>query len=300
MFSCAQGHRERVVAEFEPILLRYDGLDTDSGLIDLTQIGLSLQGASKILGSAGSLVVTGQYARRAPALSVKVFGGVAHKGSWEIPAVLVTLAPVVTPLLPHIQDFTKKAATKAVTGIFNFAVARLSGRKRESEMAFGIAETALREMGHTSRAAIEAVERIALNQRPAVRLFVSPIGESCGSARVGDQSNGAIEIDKTTRDAIDAAEPFEIGQFSQFDILISELDLVNRSCKFAVRDSDDPDHRLTGIIVDPVLEKPENPYSKSMSLQRWLQVIAKPELRDGEVERLYISETIPRLQLTSG
>lgn len=55
-----------------------------------------------------------------------------------------------------------------------------------------IVETALIEMGHTSRTAIEAMERVAMNNVPAVRLFVSPVGQSCETAQIGSRDNGAL------------------------------------------------------------------------------------------------------------
>jgi hypothetical protein len=160
-------------------------------------------------------------------------------------------------------------------------------------MAMDVAKKALEEMGQTSRAAIEAVERIALSQRPAVRLFVSPVGESCATARIGEDANGAILIDKPTRDAIEGPEPIEIGDTGRFEILLSELDLKNRSCKFSIRDDDDQDHRTNGEITDPILITPNNPYTAALNAQRWIAVVGKPQLKDGELERLYISDLAP-------
>jgi hypothetical protein len=64
--------------EFRPIILRYEGLEADRHLIDLGQVGLSIHGAAQLLGSAGTVVLTGHYARRAPALSVKALRSAAN------------------------------------------------------------------------------------------------------------------------------------------------------------------------------------------------------------------------------
>jgi hypothetical protein len=50
----------------------------------------------------------------------------------------------------------------------------------------------------------------------------------------------------------------------------------------------DQEYRLSGEISDPVLHAPNNPYSAALASQTTLEVIAKPELRDGEIEKLYI------------
>ncbi len=67
--------------EFDPIVLRYEGLEASRHLIDLRQVGISIQGAAQILGSAGHVVVTGQYAKRAHALSVRVLASTPRDGS---------------------------------------------------------------------------------------------------------------------------------------------------------------------------------------------------------------------------
>ncbi len=275
---------------FEPIILKYEGFDADQNVIELDQLGQSIRGAARLLGSAGTLVETGQFVKKMPALSVRVLAGIPGPGSYELPAVIMSVLPLGAPLLPVMGDFAKTSATKAVTGIVNYAIAKLGGRKSEAQMAMELADKALTEMGHTSRASIGAIEKVALNQRPAIKLFISPIGESCVSARIGETQNGAISIDKPTRDAIEAPEPIEIGPTGRFEVLLSELDLKNKSCKFSMRDDDDPDHRTNGEITDPVLLTPNNPYSAALDSQRWLAVIGKAQLKDGEIEKLYISD----------
>ncbi|MDF2760966.1 MAG: hypothetical protein K0S99_3601, partial [Thermomicrobiales bacterium] len=130
----------------------------------------------------------------------------------------------------------------------------------------------------TSRAAFEAMERVATSHRPAIRMLVSPVGESCSHFRLGEPTNGAISVDRDMRAAIDAPDPIEVGREALFEILLSELDLKNRTCKFALRDDDDddPDHRLVGEITDPVIHAPNNPYSDAMNSQHWLHVRGKP------------------------
>lgn len=276
--------------EFRPILLKYEGLDAARGLIDLGQLGQSVQGASKLLGVAGNLVATGQYVKKAPALSVRVMVASPARGSYDLPAILMTLAAPAAPMFPIIADLGQKAATKAVEGLVNYVLAKFSGKSKEAEMAFSVADTALKEMGQTSRTAIEAVERMASNQRPAARLFAVPVGASVSTAQIGNAAHGAIQIDAEARAVIDAAEPVEIGDESVFDVLISELDLVNKSCKLSLQPDDTDDHRIPGEITDPLLLTPNNPYSEAFAAQAWIRVKGKPELSEGDIQRSYISD----------
>lgn len=275
--------------DFNPIILRYEGLDTTREEIELGQLGTSLHGAAQILGSAAHVVVTGEYAKTA--LAVRILAGIPKKGSWELPAVIMTGAPIVMPIFPVIADIGKKATTKAVTSVFSYVITKVgSPKKSDVQTAMEVVEKALVEIGQTSRHAIDAVERIAANQRPAIKLFVSPIGETCDSIRVGETIDGAISVDRTMRDMIEQPEPVQIAGTSAFEILLSELDLKNHSCKFALRSEDDPEHRILGEITDPIISNPNNPYSEALSKQRWLSVLAKPQLKDGEVEKLFISD----------
>jgi hypothetical protein len=283
--------------DFQPIILRYEGLEADAHVIDLFQLGQSIQGASRLIGSAGSIVITGQFAKRAPALSVRVLAGPPQAHCYEFAAIIATISPAAVPMLPIIKDAAQNAASKAVTGIVNFALARFGGRMTEAGALQAVAIKAMEEVGHTSRAAIEAMERVVTSQRPAARLFASPVGQSCAIAQIGRSQDGAVAIDKATRDAIDAPETLEVGPTAVYEILISELDLKNRTCKFALRDDDNDDARYNGEITDPVIRQPHNPYSAALDDQKWIPVKGKPQLKDGDIERLYISDLASLLTL---
>ena len=281
--------------DFLPIIIRYDGLDADSHVIDLGLLGQSIQGASRLLGSAGSIVLTGQFAKQTQALSVRVLAGQPQAHCWEIPAIITTvLLPAAAPMLLTIREAATAAATRAATGIVNYAISKVGGRNKEAEMSRDIAIKALEEMGHTSRAAVDAIERVALSQRPAIKLFVTPVGASCSLARIGEPSFGAVSVDVATRDVIDAPEEIEIGETSDYEILISEFDFKNRSCKFSMRDQTDPNERFNGEITDPVAQAPKNPYSTALDNQRWIWVRAKAQVKGGELDRLYISDLSQR------
>lgn len=279
--------------EFDRIVLRYEGLDADRGELELAHFAQSIHGASRLIGSAANIIVTGQFVKKVPALSVRIFAAAPPQaGSFEIPAVIMSIMPAGAPVFPAIMEATKKLATKAVISIINYALTENGGRKVDSEMAFQLASESLREMGQTSRAAIDAIARVAESQRPAIRMFVSPIGETCSQARIGDtdKQNETVAVDQAMRAAIESPSPIEIGNETIYDVLITEIDVKNKSCKFSLRDDDDPDQRYNGEITDPILSTPNDPYSRALSEKRWILVKAKPQIAAGELERLYISD----------
>jgi hypothetical protein len=286
--------------EFDPIILRYVGLDADHHRLDLAQVGISLQGAAQLIGSASTVIMTGQYAKRSPALSVRVYAGVVRDGCWELPAIILPVAPIAAVMFPQIVEVGRKAATKAVTAAVNYVVTRLTAQPSDVKRALDTVDKAVAELGHTSRYAFDALERMAAQQRPAVRNLVNPVGQSCEVLRVGRDADGAIPINAIMRAAIDAPDPVEITETSTYEIFISELDHKNRTCKFSLRDDDDPNHRLNGEITDPIIQAANNPYLEAFAAQRWLIVLGKAQLKDGEMEKLFISDVpVPRL-LTAG
>jgi hypothetical protein len=275
------------------ISISYKGEDADNNRIDLGQLGQSIQGAAKLLGASANLVATGQYAKKSPTFAVRVLASAPQGGSVTIVVDFASVAPIVVPLLPTIGDAMKEAARQAVEAIANYVIAKAAKKDDASEPLKEVAVTALAELGHTNRTAVEALTRIATGNVPAVRQLVSPVGQSCATLQVGGSISEAVVIDKFSRAQIDSDTPIEIGPEGSFELLISELDLKNKSCKFRLRDDDDPDQRLNGEITDPLLALPNNPYSHAIDKQAWLNVRGKPQLRDGEVERIYISDVEP-------
>jgi hypothetical protein len=275
--------------EFDPIILRYEGLDADRHQVDLGQVAVSLQGAAQLIGSASSAMITGQYAKRAPALSVRVYAGIARDGCWELPAIIVPVAPIAAAMFPPIAEIGKRAATRAVTAAVNYVVAKVSGQSNDVKRTLDSLDQAVAELGQTARHGYDAIERMAAQQRPAARNLVVPIGQSCSVIYLGIKDDGAIPIDSATRSAIDAPDPVEITDTRSYEIFISELDTKNRTCKFSLRD-DDPDHRISGEITDPVIQAAHNPYLEAFAAQRWVSVLGKAQLKDGEMEKLFISD----------
>jgi hypothetical protein len=177
----------------------------------------------------------------------------------------------------------------------NYAISKVAGRKSEAEVAAQAMESAVREMGLTSRHSIDAMrqlaDRVVTAERSSVRDIVSPVGRSCNDLQIGRTENGALLIDASVRNEIEATKEVTIGREAAFEIRLSELDLVNRTCKFAMRGEEDTERRVSGVITDPVLDIPNNTYSASLNDQKWLSARGKPEITpDGDISRVFISD----------
>jgi hypothetical protein len=279
--------------EFDPIILRYEGLDAAEHRIDLAQLGHSLQGAAQILGTAASIVETGEYAKRASTMPVRILAGVPQVGCWEVPAIIVSVMPVIQHSI--LAEMGKKLASSATTKIVSFVLSKYAPQpvtSSDTAMALETVQKAMAEVGQVSRHAIDAVVRMAEQQRPAARQLVFPVGLSCDTLVVGSIANGAIPIDRVLRAAIDAPDEIEVFPAQHHEIMLSEMDRVNRTCKFAFRGEETSDRRITGEITDPIIQTPNDPYSAAFSAQRWITVMGKLQAKAGEADKLFISDIV--------
>lgn len=276
---------------FEPITLRYEGMDADHALVDLGQLGISLQGASKLIAGGGHIALTGKFNRNEYGETIRVLTRPARPGSYELTLLLAPLIPLATPFLPVIDAAVRTATTKIVEAAVNATIGRWAGRKPEADAAKDIAVTALQEMGHTSRIAIEAMERMAVAMHGPVKNIVAPIGQSTETLMIGTPSSGAFRVNAADKETIVARSPIEVGDETVWTVTLTELDLVTHSCKVSIANDEKPQRRIAGTITDPVIGTPNNPYSSAFDAQAPLEVRAKAQYVGGEIDRLFISNT---------
>lgn len=275
----------------DPIKITFEGLDADNNAVELSALALSLQGASKLLAASTQVALLGRYSKKEIANDVRVYGLPPQAGSYEFWVYAAwTGATLSAPLLPLIDTAVKTAATKATEGITNFALSRWAGRKKEMDAANAVAVKALEEMGHTSRHAMEMVERVALSNHPAVKQLVNPVGLSAHTMQIGQISTGAFKLDSLDKTEINKAASIEIGEERTFTVQITELDLINQTCKVSIVGDDAPRKRIAGQITDPQITVPNNPYSSAFDSHTTLSVKCKPQYLDGELEKLFISD----------
>jgi|SRR5665213_492814 len=273
-----------------PIVIRYDGLDASRHEIDLGLLGESLKGGSRLLAIAGHLALTGEYVSKVPAMSVRVLASPPRGACYEIHALIVASTPLLPYLTPAAQGFLKRA----VEGTVSFISARLSNKPTEAAKAMDLAMAALTSNQEVTLKSLDlarlAMEKAAENQRPAAQAFAIPVGISVATALIG-QPESAFVVDSAARIQIDQTDPVEIGLAQTYTVRLSELDVQTGSCKVAIQ-SDDTDARYDGFIADPVVKNPHSAYSAALDSQTWIRVTAKPHVRDGQLRKLTISDTV--------
>jgi hypothetical protein len=238
------------------IPIKYQGLDADRHEIEIVALGHSLQGAGKLIKAAGGAVLP----RQRSSARLRVVAKSSHPSCYDILALLI----VVQPVLPLLEP----AAKRAIEAIVNYAIARFSKKSDDADRIADVAKT---------------------KSKPAVRQFIAPVGDTCLTVMIGHEENGAILFNQGDREAIESDIP-EIGDEDSFEILITELDLQNQTCKFNLREESE-DKRYAGVITDPTIVMPNNPYSLALSQKRWIKVRGKEEIKEGGMARLYISNS---------
>jgi hypothetical protein len=272
----------------EPIIIRYDGIDAAGHQIDLALLGTSLQGASRLIGVAAHISLTGVYVSRSPALAVRVLAGQSHDGCYEVPVWLTGMIPI----LPLLSDQGRQLGKQALEAIVNYILTKQGGSSKAAEMALDTAQQAIaanRDVTLEALQVAKAVVQAGDDQRPASRQFASPVGATVSTATLGDPER-AFVVDQNAKAQIEQRPSVDIGPSQQFRVKVSELDIVTGSCKVEIH-GDDSGLRIDGDIVDPVVNDPHSPYSAALDAQDWIAVTAKPHIKDGEISKLTISDT---------
>lgn len=268
------------------ILIRYDGRDADRHEIDLGDLGESLKGLSRIISVTGNFAATDKFVQHKDALSVRVVASPPEAHCFEIMAWLKWGAE---------NPYFSATVSGLTVALIGYVFKRSSGQREEMKHLKDSLDRAITELGGRDRSTVErlldTVDRMVDALRPAVRQAVTPIGQTASTLTIGDGSSGnRVVLDQSDRDAIMQEGETEITSERTFSVEITGLSMENGSCKLAL--DDDPEARVTGQVTDPQVMRANNPYALAMAGKRRLNVRAKALLRDGEIEKLYISDIV--------
>lgn len=270
----------------EPIVIRYDGMDADAHEIEIAALAESLKGLSRVIGVTANFAATERYVQHKDALSVRVVARAPEAHCFEMLAVVKWAAEQ-----PLIAGTLATLSATLITYVFK----RAARQQEEMKHLRGALDAAIKELGHRDQAIVDrllgTIDKMADALRPAVKQAVAPIGETAQSMIIGDGRGGtSATIGTAEREAIMAEEPVEVTPEQTYHVILSEVDVTTGGCKVAF--SDEPATRINGIITDPSIAVPHNPYVQALAAMKPLSVRAKATVRDGTIERLHISDTV--------
>ncbi len=271
---------------FQPILIRYDGLDAGRHEIEMGSFAESLKGLSRILAVTANFAGTQRWVQHKDAMDVRILVRSPESHCFEIVAWAKWAAE--EPLISTV-------AGGLMVALVGYVFKRASGKSEEMRYLKDSLDQAIRALGTRDQSAVDrmltTIEKMADALRPAARAAVEPIGKSAQTLSIGSvSSTPVVKLDVTDRDAIRAATPVKVGAEQTFQIFITELDLQNGSCRVHLQG--DEENRITAQVTDPQIVNANNPYVIAMAAMQPIRVKAKAALKDETIEKLYISDVI--------
>lgn len=267
------------------IIIRYDGMDADRHQIDMALLADSLRGFSRIIGVSGNFAATEKVILHKDAFNLKVVVTHSDVHCFSLNASLqwINQNPLITTVVGGL-------AVSLVTYICQ----RAAGNRAEMKQLRGALDTAIRELGHKDQPTIDrlltTIDKMADGLRPAVRQAVAPVGQTAATVTIADvKSNPVGVFGSLEKEAIMSDSPTTVGEESAYNVLITEMDTETGSCKVSL-DPSEPD-RISARITDPAFLVPNNPYAVALAARSWLRVTAKPIIKDGEIDKLFISNS---------
>jgi hypothetical protein len=273
------------------VSLRYDGKDAENHQIELTCLGESLKGFSKILATAGTFALTQKYSKNVSYQEVKVYAKEARANCFTLDAAL--------NFISQSQLFSGSAG--AILGaLIPYIFARNAQKKEEMKALKEALEKAIEALGNKDRPTIDGlisvIDKMAGELRPSVRQAVSPIGNTCDKISVSTGAgNRAATITEADKEIIDQLDDDEVLGLREYRVFVTEFDAHRMSAKVLI-DGDESGRRVMAQITDPSASKSQNPYLAALSSYMvsggaggsCVTVTAKATVKKGLINKLFI------------
>lgn len=268
------------------LIIRFEGAGADAHRLDLRQLGQSLIGVERIITYGLFVLDAGRPPRKREPMPLLVQASAPQPGCVEIETFLV---PGLV-FAPFLHEIFVTMASDVVWRWLSGVLRRVGGRESEAKENFAqlvqlldrVDERRHREMMARH---IEAMEWQRLSG--FAKDAVSPIGTSC-NRMVFPHDDGAVEIDLPMADVIRSKDKLEVGEMSTMRIRVDGFTHHNRQLK--VRHPDEPGRFITAHVRDPAFEQAPNIYTEAATREAWLDVTAKPTLKDGRIHAIYIMD----------
>ena len=265
--------------EAQRFVIRFDGADANEHTLGMRQLGQSLIGIERLITVGLFALEVGRIPRHNESLPLLVRASEPRIGSYEIAA---TLGPAAA-FLPLLHEFYLTGATEILWRWMSGALLRMGGRPQESESHFSELIRLLDRVDARKHLEMPEWQRLVT---PGRRL-VSPVGPSCD--RILLPMDGEMtEIDFPMAEVIRSKDKLEVGDMETFRIKVDGFTHHNRQLKLV--HPSEPGRFITGHIRDPAFENAPNIYTDAATRQSWLRVAAKPTMKDGRIQAIYIMD----------
>lgn len=282
------------VFDFE---VRYEGGDAELHCIDMMALGESLQGFAKIYSVISHYAMTGQYAKRAQALTTKTYARETAAKCFSITGI-ISAASQANMFHGFIGTF--------ITAIMTYVMGKRSAGGKDEAMKH-LKEILEQQNGHDEKMLsrmMDSIDRLSDNLSPSIRKAVAPIGESCRYIDIYADGTKQQSLNAEDKAVLMSEEEYEITDEKEYIISITEMDSINLKCKIHLLGDEDseissftsmPDTlppRINAEITDPSARIANNQYARAFSERKYIKVKAKAFMKKGEIHRFFISNSI--------
>jgi hypothetical protein len=122
------------------------------------------------------------------------------------------------------------------------------------------------------------------NRRP-LRELPEPVGKTVRVTQTGSGKEPLV-IDEPSAEVLRSREPLKLGEDGEYDVQIDGVFKTNGACKIKILGTNSI---VSGKISDPSLEEPKNIYTQALNEGAVLHVRAKPTLKEGKIQKLFIT-----------
>lgn len=271
-----------------PIIIKYEGLDADKHEIELSSFAESAKGLEKIISVAANFAITQRYIKRRDAMAIRVMATTPTEGSFDFPLILSWVSQ---------NDLASNTVGGLIVALVCYIFSILSGTKKENKELLTELVTALKERGNTNEAVIhrllDTIDNMAESLRPAAKQALTPIGNSASSLSVlsKDQKGKPFVVGEAEKEVVLSGGTTEILDETEYKVTFHEMNKDTNSCRISFLHDDDGT-RITAIINDPCFKLEENNYIKAFANNTYIVVKAKAVIRDGEIIKLFISNSM--------
>ncbi|WAB91992.1 hypothetical protein OSS47_28405 [Pseudomonas citronellolis] len=283
--------------------LKYEGRDTDRHIIDSIQYARSLEGSSRLYRVIAHFCVHGEVLKPRQTTELRCFSAPAKEGSYDTLLVILT---ALSHEYPIFSDVYKQALDWLIAKVSGFLKDSLSGQGNMK----GLIETIQQQAASSSELntllanglikandnlsslhdrLIETLPQLVEVAKPHLRETLTPIGKTCSQIVQFADTDHPVVVTEAEAVAIRSDEEMVVGKPDNFTVVrLHSLNLDSGACRIEL---EGVQGLVSAKIDDITLKQPGNAYSAALNSHSALNVRARPVLRDGEIYRLFITES---------
>ncbi|MEX0298027.1 MAG: hypothetical protein AB3N28_03085 [Kordiimonas sp.] len=276
----------------DQIVIKYNGFDADQHEIDLRLFGKSIAGFERIVTSGLVLFEHGRWIRKKEQLPILLKAKQPLQGSFELPVYFGHIGGV----LPLLHEALANKVHEVALEWLSWVMAALSENKSKADPHFealvALHREAMDRHERSDREQREFIQQTLDKSLQFAKDMVAPVGHSCTSIDFGLDGQSKTVVDVPTADKVRARKDTRLDDMKEYRIRIDGLTLHNR--RLQVEFTNELEHFIPAEVRDPIYDSIPNPYLTAINDQSVIEVLAKAELKFGEISKLHIMEFVRR------